>query len=137
MIFKKMVEREFEAVLLHVDADVRYWEDADIKRLEDTEGVCFPSREGDSWRPLIELDNGRIINWKIGETASLYFKVCDAGVYTLFDSHKNEIIKKAGYVPDMLCLKESGYGDYIIMDIDEDGIIKNWKPSLDYFIEDD
>ena len=30
-----------------------------------------------------------------------------------------------------------GSGDYIIMDIDEDGIIQNWNPDLSFLNEDE
>jgi hypothetical protein len=33
----------------------------------------------------------------------------------------------------MLSPKENGYGDYIIMDIDEFGFIKSWSVDLDEF----
>ena len=33
------------------------------------------------------------------------------------------------YVPAFLSPKEESYGDYIIMDIDENGKIDNWKPN--------
>jgi hypothetical protein len=35
-----------------------------------------------------------------------------------------------------MCPKENGYGDYVIMDIDKDGKILNWKPNLEDFIYD-
>jgi hypothetical protein len=37
------------------------------------------------------------------------------------------LFAEVGYVPDTLCPKESGDGDYIIMDINEDGQIHNWE----------
>lgn len=40
-----------------------------------------------------------------------------------------------GYVPDTLCPKESGYGDYIIMDIDENGMISDWNFEIKDFTE--
>ena len=38
-----------------------------------------------------------------------------------------------GYVPDTLCPKEKGYGDYIVMDIDENGMIEDWDFDIDDF----
>jgi len=32
-------------------------------------------------------------------------------------------------------LKERGYGDYIIMDVDENGKIQNWKAKISDFEE--
>ena len=48
-----------------------------------------------------------------------------------------ELIKKIrDYVPKMLSPKEEGWGDYIIMDIDPDGQIRDWKIILDEFYYD-
>jgi len=41
------------------------------------------------------------------------------------------------YVPEIMCPKENGYGDYIIMIVDENGKIENWKQTLDGFIDED
>ena len=35
--------------------------------------------------------------------------------------------EKDGYVPDFLCPADSGYGDYMIMDINEEGHIADWN----------
>lgn len=35
--------------------------------------------------------------------------------------------EKDGYVPDFLCPADSGYGDYMIMDINEEGQIADWN----------
>ena len=37
-------------------------------------------------------------------------------------------------MPSTLSPKEPGYGDYIIMDIDENGIIQDWDFNIDDFI---
>lgn len=42
------------------------------------------------------------------------------------------VIDGDGYVPDFLCPKSEGYGDYIIMDIDSNGFIKNWDMNKVY-----
>lgn len=129
------VKKEFDVKFLHVIAEVRYWEDAIVNGKEDDENdIKMPCSHGGAWNPIIELETGRIINWEIGSTASVHYKVCDAGVYTLTDFENNEVVKKNGYVPNCMSPKRNGYGDYIIMDIDGDGIISNWNPDLSDFI---
>jgi len=130
--------KEVEVKYLQVDAQVRYWEDAVINgEPSDESGSLVPFRDGDAWRPMIDIDTGTVIDWPEGTLASIHFKVCDAGVYTLLDADKQEVVKKDGYVPDILCPGGSGYGDYIIMVIDGSGRIANWRIDLDDFTQDD
>ena len=118
------------AKYLEVDAGAGCWEDTELNGKQDDNGT-ISCREGDRWCPIIELATGKIINWNIGDTASVHYKVCDDGKYYLLDENKQRILKeKHSYVPDILSPKEEGYGDYIIMDIAEDGIIKDFKNVL-------
>ena len=56
----------------------------------------------------------------------VYAKVCDAGCYTVYDQHGEEIGMRDGYVPSFF--PGDHYGDYLILDIDlETGQILNWK----------
>lgn len=86
---------EFEAVYLEVDAGVRYWNDGYINGMEDTDceetdgSPQMPCAEymgeqhmvlrGNNWRwrPLIDIETGRIVNWSQGTTANVHYKVCD------------------------------------------------------------
>jgi hypothetical protein len=87
---------------------------------------------------LIDIDTGKITNWKEGVEADIHFKVCDAGTYQLLDENKKVILEKEGYVPDIMCPEGAGYGDYIIMKIDKDGIIANWDAEdIDDFTDDE
>lgn len=79
------------------------------------------------WEVNIDIDNGQIIDWPQGTTASLNYKVCDEGTYELYDEKDKFISSMDGYVPSIMCPKEEGYGDYIIMDIDENGFIQDWN----------
>ena len=135
MKVKLKIEKEFEVKYLQVKAGARYWEDAIVDGVEDTEGSLIPCREGDYWCPLIELESGVIENWEHGKKASVHFKVCDDGEYSLLDLNKEVVKSIDGYVPDIMSPKESGYGDYIIMDIDENGKISNWRVKLDEFTD--
>lgn len=135
---------ECEAKFLKVDAGVRYWEDAKVNGVyytdcEETDGSpTIPCAEyvGEQerilrganwrWRPIIDIDTGKIVNWKQGITAHIHYKVCDDGVYTVTDTEGNEVVSMEGYVPEIMCPTDEGYGDYIIMYVDGNGIIEGW-----------
>lgn len=131
------VEKEVELETLHVEAGVRYWQDTEVNGEPDTEdGDNIPCKEGELWKPVIELNTGRIKNWEIGKTADVHYKVCDDGSYCIKDQEGNVVLKiERDYVPKMLCPEESGYGDYIIMHIDENGMIRGWRASLQNFVD--
>ena len=138
MIIEIQETKEVNVTALKVEAGVRYWEDATVNGFEDLEGDLIPCRQGDCWCPIIDLEAGKILNWKAGTTADVHYKVCDSGTYTLIDEHGNEALKKEEcYVPKMLYPGGNGYGDYIIMKINEDGIIENFKANLEDFQDDE
>lgn len=131
------IEKEFDAKFLQVEAGVRYWDDAIVNDVKDVDGDLIPCRDGDNWCPLIELETGRIINWEVGKTADIHYKVCDDGKYTLQDGNRENIKTVQDYVIRDLAVGESGWGDYIIMKIDQLGIIEKWKPTLYDFKDDE
>lgn len=62
---------EIEVVYLKVDAGVRYWEDAEVNGVSDSENPptipCTEFIHADNeyrWRPIINIDNGVITNWE-------------------------------------------------------------------------
>ncbi len=86
----------------------------------------FPcdKREGEwRWRPTIDVDEGRIVDWPKGVTASTYYKPCDDCAIIIDGKDWND----GDYTPWFLCPTQKGYGDYIIMEIDGDGKIAGWK----------
>lgn len=121
---------------LIVDARVRYWEDSTVNGVEDTEdGDMIPLKDGDSWKPIIHLATGQILNWPEGTTADVHYKVCDDGDYWLGDADGTKRFKWRGsYVPDrFLCMGDQGFGDYIIFDVRADGQIAEWSfPVIDF-----
>lgn len=143
-----VANKEIDVRYLQVDAGVRYYEDADINGIED---ISLYDCKGDGapnvpcvvkvkdkpesciysdhyrWRPLIDVSNGQIVNWRKGTTADVHYKVCDDGVYYLLDNNKQQIIHIESYVPALLDTYRDGYGDYIIFSVDTDGYIKDWK----------
>ncbi len=78
------------------------------------------------WEVNIDIDKGQIVDWPQGTTASINYKVCDAGSYALYDENDKLITSIDDYVPSIMCPKEEGYGDYLIMDIDKNGFIQDW-----------
>jgi len=130
---KVTIAKEVEVKYLQAKCGVRYWEDAEVNGVEDEDGALIPCRNGEDWEPLIELDSGKILNWKAGVTAKIHYKVCDAGEYILLDEQRQKVVEIEGYVPDIMCPGDSGFGDYVIMNVDENGVIENWKPTFEEF----
>jgi hypothetical protein len=132
-----IIRKKVEVKYLQVDARPRYWEDADVNGERDENGDLIPCREGDSWRPLIELETGTIVNWPQGTKARIHYKVCDQGVYRLLDEEKSVVsgTRYGDYVPDILCPFERGHGDYIIMNVNDNGVIEKWKCNEDLISE--
>lgn len=131
-------EQEVDLKTLIVKARVRYWEDGIVNGIEDSDGSLIPCRKGDIWCPVIDIDSGIITNWEKGKTAKIHYKVCDSGSYYVHDEKVNLVLEIEGdYVPKIMCPKDKGYGDYIIMDIDANGKIAGWKPTFDEFQADE
>ncbi|WP_262445910.1 hypothetical protein [Acinetobacter junii] len=122
-----------------VKAKVRYWEDTKINGIEDTkDGASVTCKQGELWCPRVNVETGIIENWEIGKTAFIHYKVTDGCGWDLLDSDGNVVKSRGdGYVPDTLCPAEEGYGDYIIMNIDENGQIEKWRFDIDDFRDKD
>lgn len=123
------ITKEIDCKYLQVSAGVRYYEDATINGVEDTEGTLIPLKVGDNWEPKIDIETGVIVDWPKGTIADIHYKVCDDGKYTVLDESGKEIVTKECYVPDILCPEGEWYGDYIIMNVDENGLIAKWDSS--------
>lgn len=146
------IKVEVEAKYVKIDAGVRYWEDSLINNVEDVDlledknarprmpfSVLIKDIPDDQiykvyyrenqyrWQPIIDIELGKIIDWPIGTTARIHYKVCDDGIYTLFDKDMKQIYQVDNYVPNFL--GRNGYGDYIIMNVDEHGKIENFTCS--------
>ncbi|MFA7256954.1 MAG: hypothetical protein WC047_05210 [Kiritimatiellales bacterium] len=119
---------EKEARFLRVACGVRYWEDSEVNGVPDEEdNPTIPFAALDTWAPTIDIDAGTIVDWPAGTTASVHYKVCDDGRYTLLDAGLNVIHEIEGYVPSIMCPGGDGYGDYVIMEIDGAGKIADWS----------
>ena len=134
-----MIEKEVEIKYLLVDVDPRYWEDSTVNGIEDEQGTLIPCRDGISWKPIIDIESGVITNWEKGVKADIHYKVCDAGFYQLADANGNVYLQKEGYVPKILDLYNDSFGDYVIMKVDENGLIEKWNsnPNIDDFTNED
>ena len=132
---KKLVEVNIKT--LHVKAGVRYWEDATVNGVEDVDGKLIPCRDGENWYPIIDIESGKIIDWEIGKTANIHYKVCDNGEYCLLDENEEIVIHLDGYVPKTLSPEGIAYGDYIKMKVNSEGYIDKWNFDISDFIEDE
>lgn len=129
--------KEVEIKTLDVKAGVRYWEDSTVNGVEDETGELMPCRVEDYWCPSIDVDSGKIMNWTKGIKAEIHYKICDDGEYTLRGEDGKKVIAIDGYVPNCMSPKENGYGDYIIMDVDENGVIVDWEFDVSDFADKD
>lgn len=132
------VEKEVDIKYCQLKVEPRYWEDSTVDGVEDDDGDLIPCREGDLWCPLINIETGEIINWSKGTTADIHYKVCDAGSYYLQDENYKTILSiEDDYVPNSLIPGQ--YGDYIVMNVDINGNIKEWKtsPNLSDFLNEE
>lgn len=86
--------------------------------------------ESDYLELLIDLNEGKVLNWPDGFCLKTNYKVCDDGEYVFLDENMNEVVNitkeyKQYYVPDFLSLEDDGYGDYVYLNINGDGTIDN------------
>lgn len=124
------VKKEVEITMVKVDVAVRYGEE-DIPN-------DFPMRHNDMWIADIDINEGRVLGWPVGQKGHLAMKVCDEGSYYLYDSDGNCVKSiEQDYVPNQLL--PGKYGDYIDLHIGENGLISNWysQPSLSDFFNDE
>ena len=143
---KVKVKREvvMDATTILANAYVRYWEDGRINGVRDNADCpnmpcAVKGEKCYRWMPIIDIETGKIRNWREGTTAEIHYKVCDEFECRIIDEKGGEhcLIKDyEGYVPYFMYPKECGYGDYVIMDINENGYIQDWdKVAVLNFIE--
>lgn len=140
---------EIDITTIAVDAKVRYWEDSTVNGERD---IDFYESKGEGepkmpcaekikekpreniysdhwrWRPVIDIESGRITNWTAGTEARVHYKVCDEFSCTLLDKNGKKVLSYEDYVPAFMYPQEDGWGDYIIMSIDKEGRIESWNP---------
>lgn len=132
-----MTKQRVPVKYLRAEVGARYWEDAAVNGVEDSDGKLIPLRNGDNWCPVIDLATGKIENWPAGTTADLHYKSCDENAFELLDAEKSVVVRREGYVINMMCPEPDGFGDYVIMHVGADGVIANWKVDLRPFETDE
>lgn len=81
----------------------------------------------------IDLRTHKVLGWQsIDNSKTIYEKVRDEGIYSLLDDNQNEIFRLEGYVPNKFLPEEDGYGDYITLDINDEGEVTNWYENPDF-----
>ena len=82
------------------------------------------------WCPVIDVNDGKILNWTPGFCLSAHFKVCDQGVYVYSSQDESQQIVSTDcdeyYVPDWLDEDGDGCGDYLQITVNGDGTIQDW-----------
>ena len=132
----KTETKEHDLKEVRVFCHPRYWEDTSINGVEDTEGDLIPFREGEALKFTIDIDLGKIKDWPSDKEAKIHYKVCDRFSYSVINSD-GDIVKteEDEYMPNFM--PNDHYGDYLIMNIDNEGNIENWKPNFDCLSDDE
>ena len=82
------------------------------------------------WCPVIDVNEGKILDWTPGFCLNTGFKVCDQGVYVYSNQDESQQIVSTDcdeyYVPNWLDDVGDGYGDYLQITVNGDGTIKDW-----------
>jgi len=132
---KIKIEKEVEITKVHIQIQPRYIGDShDDDMPSDFPGLCSNKQ---TWAAVVDIDTGIIASWPQGIARKMHVKVCDAGLYTLFDADGNSVARIDGYVPHGVV--PGSYGDYVELTIDENGKITNWpaKPDISEFFSDE
>lgn len=138
------VPQKFEITKLVCKARVRYPEDSGIsydgEHWEDDDEInpkmpCIV-KEGKDFYWVIEIDpeDGKIMNWTQGMYGSTAYKTCDEFECYVY-SHDKQLLHYDGYVPNFMSIDDIGYGDYIYVTIDNNGMINGWIFNQDDFNE--
>lgn len=150
----RTIKREQDIKYLKATMGVRYWVDCNYSDDNGkTWNLNFPDtdeeserimkltpcvirkdigyRESNYWEIIIDLEEGKVLNWKDGFCLHTSYKVCDDGEYSFLDKDMNEVVNitkeyKQYYVPDFLSIEDSGYGDYVNININGDGTIQHF-----------
>lgn len=111
-----------------------------VEKREERKGYLKPSPDY-YWCPLIDINNGKIVDWPLGQKSvvNIHYKTCDenkiwfykeiGGDPIVFEYEGKQVDHYDGYVPSILDTKKDGYGDYIIIDIIDDGYISQFEPN--------
>lgn len=119
---------EVDVKYIKADFGVRHFEDAEVNGIPEKEKApLMPFIVDRRWLIEVDIKKGCILNWPKGIRARVNYKVCDEGIYKIYDSNKRLIKEKTGYVPKIFGQDEVNFGDYVCMTIDSEGMVSNWK----------
>lgn len=132
-----LVATDKNTQILEIDAKV-YPEDAEVNGVREHEplenenpddvkykmpGICKEKVSWGTewhWNVKVDIPTGKILNWPQGTTAKTWYKTSDCcGLKYLGKFYSD-------YVPEFLEIYDSDCGDYIYIEILEDGTIKDW-----------
>jgi hypothetical protein len=126
---------------LKIEANPRYLEDTYLNEKEDEKGeICIYDNTTGMLDFIIDMVEGKILGWDNTQEAKIHYKIVDEGKYYLIEyiAQYMYVIRKEYYscyvVDELLVINDKGYGDYMIMEVDKDGYIKNY-PSYDMLID--
>ncbi len=123
--------------ILEIDATV-YPEDAEVNGVREPEaeesenpdnveykmpGICKEKVSWGTewhWKVKVDISSGKILNWPQGTTAKTWYKTSDCCCLKYLGKSYND------YAPEFLEIYDSDCGDYIYIEILEDGTIKDW-----------
>lgn len=90
---------------------------------------CAKEDEYDTINVMIDVDTKKLVGWlETNDIVSIFAKVRDEGIYRYYDKDKNVVLEKENeYVPDFLQVEEDGFGDYLNMIINKEGVIENFN----------
>ncbi len=134
-IVRRVLEKTMKIkVTRPVEIDVKYVRIVAAVRYDEEDiPNDFPGRRGDVWEVTVDIETGKILDWP-GPAFDVHMKVCDQGSYYLLDAEQKVLAAiEDNYVPNDLV--PGSYGDYIEMNIAEDGTVTNWPklPDVDEF----
>ena len=80
---------------------------------------------------VIDIDEGKVLNWPEGFCLNTHYKSCDDGEYSFLDENMNEVVNiteeyEQYDVPSFFSIEDEGYGDYAHMNIKGNGTIEHF-----------
>lgn len=120
-----MIETKSQYIHISIpyyEDDYKFWGELEVN--DPFYSLITPTER---WEITVDLTNHTVLEWKkeIG-ICQVFTKIRDEGVYTLLDKDKIPFCQLSGYVPNNMFPPTDGYGDYLELKINENGIITNW-----------